>query len=400
MKMKKMILTGAVLAATTLTSLTNVQADTTFKDVPTDHWSYKAIMDLKEKNIVAGYGNGIYGFGDSITRGQVARLLYVYLKPVDVDAKFQNPFTDIKGTMFEKEILAITNAGIMSGYGNGKFGPNEVLNREQLAAVLTQAFQLKATTVTTFKDVDKNYWATKAISALQESKIAAGTGSNLFEPKRVVTREQYAQFLYNGIKSVNKPETKPETKPGVTPIGIPNALVTDDFFFDRYSIEISPVREQSISKQGQNLVTEVNKKYNANLRYRYVASEIDLYTPNLPRMIDSHGSFSFVGKDAENFYFVFVVDKSTVELAKNWMHMINPNFTLDKEIDKLVNPNLELKKEIDSFVKNNKDYINRFEKDNHSVEIAISPLHSIGPGESVVTLNPDYSILHVSVQAK
>ncbi|PFR11938.1 S-layer homology domain-containing protein [Bacillus cereus] len=396
MKMKKMILTGAVLAATTLTSLTNVQADTTFKDVPTDHWSYKAIMDLKEKNIVAGYGNGIFGFGDSITRGQVARLLYVYLKPVDVDAEFQNPFTDIKGSMFEKEILAITKAGIMRGYGDGKFGPNEVLNREQLAAVLTQAFQLKATTVTTFKDVDKNYWATKAISAVQESKIAAGTGSNLFEPKRVVTREQYAQFLYNGIQSVNKPETKP----GVTPIGIPNALVTDDFFFDRYSIEISPVREQSISKQGQNLVTEVNKKYNANFRYRYVASEIDLYTPNLPRMIDSHGSFSFVGKDKDNFYFVFVVDKSTVELAENWMHMINPNFTLDKELDRLVNPSPELKKEIDSFVKNNKDYINRFEKDNHSVEIAISPLHSISPGESVVTLNPDYSILHISVQAK
>ncbi|MEH7061866.1 cell surface protein, partial [Bacillus wiedmannii] len=196
------------------------------------------------------------------------------------------------------------------------------------------------------------------------------------------------------------PETKPETKPGVTPIGIPNALVTEDFFFDRYSIEISPVREKSISKQGQNLVTEVNKKYNTNFKYRYVASEIDLYTPNLPRMIDSHGSFSFVGKDEDNFYFVFVVDKSTVELAKNWMHMINPNFTLDKEIDKLVNPNPEFKKEIDSFVKNNKDYINRFEKDNHSVEIAISPLHSISPGESVVTLNPDYSILHVSVQAK
>lgn len=79
MKMKKMILTGAVLAATTLTSLTNVQADTTFKDVPNDHWSYKAIMDLKERNIVAGYGNGIFGFGDSITRGQVARLLDCFM---------------------------------------------------------------------------------------------------------------------------------------------------------------------------------------------------------------------------------------------------------------------------------------------------------------------------------
>ncbi|MEB9921033.1 S-layer homology domain-containing protein, partial [Bacillus cereus] len=38
MKMKKMILTGVVLAATTLTSLSNVQADTTFKDVPANHW--------------------------------------------------------------------------------------------------------------------------------------------------------------------------------------------------------------------------------------------------------------------------------------------------------------------------------------------------------------------------
>ncbi|EEL05313.1 hypothetical protein bcere0014_30390 [Bacillus cereus BDRD-ST196] len=312
------------------------------------------------------------------------------MKPVDVDTKFQNPFTDIKGTMFEKEILAITKAGIMSGYGDGKFGPNEVLNREQLAAVLTQAFHLKATTVTTFKDVDKSYWATKAISALQESKIAAGTGSNLFEPKRVVTREQYAQFLYNGINNVNKPETKP----GVTPIGIPNALVPEDFFYDRYSIEISPVIEQSISKQGQNLVTEINKKYNANFKYRYIVSTIQLYTPNLPRMADSYGSFGFEGKDEDNFYFMFVVDKSTVELAKNWMHMINPNFTLDNEIDRLVNPNPELKKEIDSLVKNNKDYIKRFEKDNHKVEIGISS------GDSVIPQNQNYYVLHFAVQGK
>ncbi|MDK3015916.1 S-layer homology domain-containing protein, partial [Bacillus sp. RB3] len=258
-------------------------------------------------------------------------------------------------------------------------------------------------------DVDKNSWSYGAISALEENGVTIGTGGNMYSPKMFVTREAYSQFLYNSINAVEKetkpepkpePKPKPETKPGVTPIGIPNALVTDDFFFDRYSIEISSVREQSISKQGQNLVTEVNKKYNANFRYRYVASEIDLYTPNLPRMIDSHGSFSFVGKDEDNFYFMFVVDKSTVELAKNWMHMINPNFTLDKEIDRLVNPNPEFKKEIDSFVKNDKDYINRFEKDNHSVELNVSPLQWVKPGESVVTLHPDYYVLGISVQGK
>ncbi|HDR8487980.1 TPA: S-layer homology domain-containing protein [Bacillus cereus] len=403
MKMKKMILTGVVLAATTLTSLSNVQADTTFKDVPANHWSTKAIYDLTNRKVVQGYGNNIFGFGDNVTRGQVARMIYMYLKPADADASFKNPFTDIKGHLFEKEILALAKAGFVNGFGDGKYGPDDILTREQMAQALTNAFKFKATKTTKFADVDKNSWSYGAISALEENGVTIGTGDNMYSPKMFVTREAYSQFLYNSINAVEKetkPEPKPEPKPGVTPIGIPNALVTDDFFFDRYSIEISSVREQSISKQGQNLVTEVNKKYNANFRYRYVASEIDLYTPNLPRMIDSHGSFSFVGKDEDNFYFMFVVDKSTVELAKNWMHMINPNFTLDKEIDRLVNPNPEFKKEIDSFVKNDKDYINRFEKDNHSVELNVSPLQWVKPGESVVTLHPDYYVLGISVQGK
>ena len=44
----------------------------------------------------------------------------------------------------------------MNGFGDGKFGPDNVLTREQLAVVLTKAFNFKATSTTTFKDVDKN----------------------------------------------------------------------------------------------------------------------------------------------------------------------------------------------------------------------------------------------------
>lgn len=49
MKFKQIILAGAVLATSTFTSLTNAQAETGFRDVPSDHWSYNAIMGLKEK---------------------------------------------------------------------------------------------------------------------------------------------------------------------------------------------------------------------------------------------------------------------------------------------------------------------------------------------------------------
>ncbi|MCP9280705.1 transglutaminase domain-containing protein [Bacillus wiedmannii] len=43
-----------------------------FSDVPTSHWSYPAIKDLASKNIISGYGDGKFGFGDVATREQVA----------------------------------------------------------------------------------------------------------------------------------------------------------------------------------------------------------------------------------------------------------------------------------------------------------------------------------------
>lgn len=212
-------------------------------------------MDLQEKNIVSGYGNGIFGFGDSITRGQVARMLYAYLKPTD-EPNLPNPYTDVKNHMFEKEILTLSKAGIISGFGDGRFGPDSILTREQLAAVLTNAFHLKATSTTTFKDVNKNYWATNAISALQENKIAAGTGDNKFEPYKIVTREQYAQFLYNAIIKFEKPEKEPESKPTV----IPQELADDDIYYYEGWMESSSVLKRSVSKEAQHFVTQINTK--------------------------------------------------------------------------------------------------------------------------------------------
>lgn len=187
------IMSGVLFGANTSASA----EVTKFNDVPANHWSTNAINDLANKNIFLGYGNNIFGFGDNVTRGQVARMLYNYLKPNDVDMNFKSSFSDIRGNMFEKEIKALEKNGIMQGYGNGSFGPEDILTREQLASVLTKAFNLKSKFITTFEDVEKNYWATNAISAVQSNGISIGTGNNNFEPKMVVKREQYVQFLYN-----------------------------------------------------------------------------------------------------------------------------------------------------------------------------------------------------------
>ncbi|PFB76437.1 S-layer protein [Bacillus anthracis] len=344
MKFKQLILAGTVIASTTLAPLTNVQAENTteFKDVPEHHWSYKAIMDLQEKNIVSGYGDGRFGFGDNITRGQVARMLYAYLKPAD-EPNLPNPYTDVKNHMFEKEILTLSKAGIISGFGDGRFGPDSILTREQLAAVLTNAFHLKATSTTTFKDVNKNYWATNAISALQENKIAAGMGDNMFEPYKIVTREQYAQFLYNAIIKFEKPEIEPDSKPTV----IPQELADDDIYYYEGWMESSSVLKKSVSKDAQNHVTQINTKYNAELKYATIGgpgSEVVLFSPVLEGIPEFYGNFTVRGDDENNFTVNFVIDrgqdkKALMDLGKKWITMINPNLDLSTEIDNIVASN-------------------------------------------------------------
>ncbi|UNK32834.1 S-layer homology domain-containing protein [Bacillus sp. N5-665] len=344
MNFKQLILAGTVIASTTLTPLTNVQAENTigFKDVPEHHWSYKAIMDLQEKNIVSGYGNGIFGFGDSITRGQVARMLYAYLKPAD-EPNLPNPYTDVKNHMFEKEILTLSKAGIISGFGDGKFGPDRILTREQLAAVLTNAFHLKSTSTTTFKDVNKNYWATNAISALQENKIAAGTGDNMFEPYKIVTREQYAQFLYNAIIKFEKPEIEPESKPTVIPQELADELI---YYYEGW-MDSSSVLKKSISKEAQNLITGINAKHNAELKYIAIGgprSEVVLFSPVLEGIPEFNGNFTVEGDNESNFTVNFVIDRgqgknALIDLGKKWITMINPNLNLSTEIDNIVTSN-------------------------------------------------------------
>ncbi|PER34065.1 S-layer protein [Bacillus thuringiensis] len=345
MKLTKTFLVGATLATTIFTSLSNVQADTTFKDVPTNHWSYDAIMHLKEKNIVAGYGNGMFGLGDNITRRQAARLLYVYLQPLNLAIPYEDQFRDVKGTMFEKEIHAVVSSGLMNGYGDNMFGPDDVLTREQLAAILQNTFNLKAKSITTFNDVEKNYWATEGISALQENKIAVGTGDNLFEPKKVVTREQYAQFLYNAIRKLEKPG-----KPEVMPLGIPKSMVTDDFTFIKPWVDFVPVYVKSISEEAQSLINEMNAKYNLDIKYSEAGPSIDL---DSAKMGSRALSLEEKNDKGPNFTIFFEHHKVSIQLTKRWVTMIYPDLNLDAEIDRLVkNPSNKFQ-----FVKNQREIL-------------------------------------------
>uniref|UniRef100_UPI0037096BD8 S-layer homology domain-containing protein n=1 Tax=Bacillus paranthracis TaxID=2026186 RepID=UPI0037096BD8 len=376
-----------------------------FSDVPANHWSTKAIYDLTNRKVVQGYGNNIFGFGDNVTRGQVARMIYMYVKPADADASFKNPFTDIRGHMFEKEIRALAKAGLVNGYGEGKFGPDDVLTREQMAQVLTNAFKFKATKTTSFTDIDKNSWALKAISALEENGVTIGTGGKMYSPYAHVTREQYSQFLYNSINAVEKetkpevkpdpkpetkpeekpevkpdpkpetkpeekpevkpdpkpetkpeekPETKPETKPEV-PAGLDASLANEKLVYYPEALK-NPIVQKQVSSEAQSIIKDINSTYSTSLKYKEIGGSIDLLDSNMYLPEGSIGAqFSVVGSSGDFKIYFLDNNKATVELAKQWTTLLS-GLNLDKEIQETVDARK----------------INNYEKGNYKIRIGQS----------------------------
>ncbi|MEC2922271.1 S-layer homology domain-containing protein [Bacillus tropicus] len=357
-----------------------VKADTiSFYDVPNNHWATKAITNLANRNIVVGYGNGQFGFGDNVTRGQVARMIYNYLKPADA-GNFKNPFSDIKGHMFEKEILALAKVGIIKGYGEGKFGPDDILTREQMAQVLTNAFKFEGTKKTSFVDVDKNSWSYKAIGALEEKGVTIGTGGNMYSPTSVVTREQYSQFLFNSINVIEK-ETKPEEKPNTggevkpeekpntggevkpeekpntggevkpeekpntgeetKPVNIPEwletSLATNDFTFTQAWYDGSEAINKAASTNAQQIVKNINSKYGTNLKYSEVGAIVQLVD-------GAREQLWLAGMNVNDFRVTFrVSNNAMIELTKELVTLVNSDLNLDQEIQEIPSAPMKIK---------------------------------------------------------
>lgn len=198
MKFKNVIATG-LLTATLFGLTTPTHAQTThFSDVPQGHWSEEAIYYLADNGKISGYGDGKFGFGDRITRGQVSAILARYYGLRD-DHYYGKDFSDIKGHMFESNIKAVLHAGFMSGDNTDKFRPDDTLTRYEMAVILQKSFNLLADKDAPFNDIPSGHWAANYVRALYSNGVTNGVGPNQYGGEHSVTREQFAKFMHNAI---------------------------------------------------------------------------------------------------------------------------------------------------------------------------------------------------------
>ena len=174
-----------------------------FADIAEDTWYYDAVRFVNEQGLMNGYSDGRFGPNDTLSRAQLAQILFNREGRPGVNYLLQ--FGDVPGEAWYTEAVRwATSQGIVGGYGNGMFGPNDAITREQLAVMLWRYSGSPAATNKElhFADADESSdYALEALRWAVENGIINGYGNGQLAPQGMATRGQVAQMLMNFLKN-------------------------------------------------------------------------------------------------------------------------------------------------------------------------------------------------------
>ncbi|MDD2554461.1 MAG: S-layer homology domain-containing protein [Desulfotomaculaceae bacterium] len=164
------------------------------------HWAYDCIMSLLEQGIIAGYPDGSFKPDNTITRAEFATVL---VKAFKLETHSGISFTDTIGHWAQSSISTAACHGIVKGYDTDTFGPDDFITREQMAVMIVKAAQLTPVAGDLpFTDSGSiSAWAREAVVTAAENGIMSGYPDNTFHPLGNATRAEAMTVITNALNT-------------------------------------------------------------------------------------------------------------------------------------------------------------------------------------------------------
>lgn len=201
-------------SSTSITPITIVKAEQTnptFIDINDSDWFKPAVDFVTGKGIMNGIEKNRFGPNISTTRGMIVTIFWqMENKPMPNDS--QN-YADVnQGQYFADAVNWATENNIVVGYGNGNFGPNDTIAREQMATILYQYCKYKnydlnqgGMSTREFSDYENiSPWALEYMTWAVNNQIISGVGNNMLNSRGHATRAQVAAILKNFYAIIEK----------------------------------------------------------------------------------------------------------------------------------------------------------------------------------------------------
>ena len=176
--------------------------DLPFTDLAADAWYTDAVAYVYRHDLMAGYGENLFGPDDDLSRAQLCQIIYnMEGQPATSGSSV---FTDVAdGAWYADAVTWAASQGIVGGYGNGLFGPEDNITREQLAAILYRYAQAKGydtsvgenTNILSYTDaLEISEYAIPAMQWACGSGLVEGSNGSL-NPRAKATRAEVATML-------------------------------------------------------------------------------------------------------------------------------------------------------------------------------------------------------------
>ena len=175
-----------------------------FTDVTSGDWFYDAVAYVYDKGMMEGTTDTTFAPTMNLTRSMIAQVLYnLEERP---EAPGAAGFPDVAaGAWYADAVNWAAARGIVKGYDTGAFGPEDSVTREQLAAILYRYAQAKGYDTTQggmavreFSDsASISDWAQTAMSWAVNAQVLSGKGNGVLDPQGTATRAEVAQMLMN-----------------------------------------------------------------------------------------------------------------------------------------------------------------------------------------------------------
>lgn len=170
----------------------------TLKDI-SGHWAQGSITRLVSSGAISGYPYGTFRPDGRITRAEFATVL---VKAFGLQQSGGKVFSDTADHWARDYISTAAFYGIVSGYSQNTFGPDDQVTREQMAVMIVKAARLKTETEgTVFTDgADISGWASGAVSTAVKKGIMKGYPDGGFKPKGQATRAEAVTVIVHALK--------------------------------------------------------------------------------------------------------------------------------------------------------------------------------------------------------
>lgn len=211
--MKKLAIIAAVivflLAVPMSVSVNGVTPSSGFADVDQSFWAYTAIDNLAQMGIINGYPDGTFKPENPVTRAEFAKMVGIAFRLPAPGVS--GGFTDITGHWASGYIDAASERGFIKGYPDGTFKPENSVTKAEILTILIRALGLEKVQfkdIWIFQDVPRAHWAYSYVCiALEHNLIDLSEGSAVV---RLIADEQQPNY-YHFFLDPDKPATRAQT---------------------------------------------------------------------------------------------------------------------------------------------------------------------------------------------